>query len=173
MDFTYYAFAFFVFLLVCAAIWFYSRVTGNREKKDKSSYEKEQRLFQMYQNIEDMLGSFEEYAEEAKADIEERLKQAEALINGVQSAPQNRPENHRAVGSYSKPVPEERVEMTLPKKNIRSTSDKPKNKMEDLIPQYLAKGMSKEEIAKVLGISSREISLIMEIKKIQIPGDKS
>ncbi len=44
---------------------------GKKHKEgEKSSYEKEQKLFHLYQNIEDLLAGFEEYVEEARADTE-------------------------------------------------------------------------------------------------------
>ena len=77
--------------MICGVIWFYSRIMRADKKRDKSSYEKEQRLFKMYQNIEDMLGGFEEYAEEAKAGLDERLKQAETLLGNLENAAGNKP----------------------------------------------------------------------------------
>ena len=68
MDITHYSFAFFVFVLACLLIWFYRRVSRGGKKNDQGSYEREQRLFRLYQNVEDMLNSFEEYAEAAKAE---------------------------------------------------------------------------------------------------------
>ncbi len=76
MNATHYIFALYVFLLICGVIWFYSRTVGQAKSKDKRGYEKEQRLFRLYQDIEDMLKGFELYVEEAKAEIEARLNQA-------------------------------------------------------------------------------------------------
>ena len=156
MNITHYIFAFYVFILVCAVIWLYGRVTHAEKKNDKSSYEKEQRLFKMYQNIEDMLSSFEEYTEEAKAEIDERLKQAEALIGKMESAEStgNAPARTRKTVSSA---------AVAEKKKTKSASEKRQNRV---ITQYIDKGMDKEEIAKALGISSREVALVMEIKKM-------
>lgn len=163
MDFTYYIFALYVFLLACGVIWFYGRVMRADKKKDKEGYEKEQRLFRMYQNIEDMLGGFEEYAEEAKAAIEESLKRAEALMGRAGEGAENRP------GREHTPSPPiyEIVKVNAAQKNPVNISEKPKRKIDELIPQYTAKGMDKEEIAKALGISSREVSMIMDLKNMK------
>ena len=169
MNLTHFAFAFYVFLLICAAIWFFGRMTGIKKKKDKGSFEKEQRLFKLYQNVEDMLVSFEEYAEEAKAGMDECLKQAQALIESTQNAAKPKAASRRA--STPKPVSEKTPEVKNPRSSSKSAQAKPK--AAELIPEYLNKGMNKEEIAKALGISSREVSLIMEIKNIKIPGDKN
>lgn len=203
MNYTHFVFAFYVFLLVCGAIWFYGRVMRAENKKDKSSYEKEHRLFTMYQNVEDMLDGFEGYAEEAKSAIDERLKQVESLIDslrrdltdqrGLQKreepkasplreerpeavpAPAGRqpditPSSPERVQHESAPAPEPvlREKEKTQQKSESKPLDKPKPKTPELIQQYAEQGMDKEEIAKTLGISKREVSLIMEIKKISV-----
>lgn len=182
MNLSHFAFAFYVFLLVCAAIWFYSRMAGGGKKKDKGSFEKEQRLFQLYQNVEDMLASFEEYTEDAKAGIDERIRQAQALIDGVCAGAypvggaksDQKSDKNKSSGrgtAAAKPSPAKKPQQTKNGESSKSAPAKPK--AEEMILQYLEKGMNKEEIAKALGISSREVSLIMEIKHIKIPGKKT
>jgi len=206
MNYTHFIFASYVFLLVCGAIWFYGRVMRAENKKDRSGYEKEQRLFVMYQNVEDMLDGFEGYAEEAKSAIDERLNQVESLIDDLRkelashrepqkieepktapheeqpeaapqpappaSQPDNTPLAQEQVKQESTPqaVPEPKIkaEDEKPRKSEKKPADRPKLKTPDLIQQYAEEGMSKEEIAKALGISKREVSLIMEIKKIHV-----
>lgn len=168
MNITHYMFASYVFLLLFVLIWFCGRVMRSDKKKDKSSYDKEQRLYKLYQNIEDMLGGFEEYAEEAKTAMDERLKQAEALIEELMSATENRPaaECKPKTARETGPAPE--TWESKEQNSAGNAPERPKRRVEELIPQYIAKGMDKEEIAKALGISSREVSLIMQIKKLDI-----
>jgi|AGTN01.2.fsa_nt_gi hypothetical protein len=201
MDITHFAFAFFVFILVCCSIWVYGRVMRADKKGGKSGYEKEQQLFRLYQNVEDMLSSFEEYVEEAKADLDGRLKQAEAALAGARPVQETgpppfetkkpAPEEARrpapeavkkpapeeikrpAPGAVRNPAPELATETKGPKKSEAGGAYKPKYKIEELIPQYIEKGMTKEEIAKALGMASTEVSLIMELKKMGAPGDKA
>ena len=206
MNYIHFVFASYVFLLVCGAIWFYGRVMRSDKKKDKSSYEKEHRLFVMYQNVEDMLDSFEEYAEGAKSGIDERLTQVETLIEDLrrecerlrevpvreepkaapaqekrqeeidpkpapldkQEEPKQSAPEHIQQESMFKSAPETKRETDTAKPQKESPAEKPKLKTPDLIQQYAEQGMSKEEIAKSLGISMREVSLIMEIKKIHV-----
>ena len=209
MDITHFVFAFYVFLLVGVLIWFYARVTRGGKKKDSGAQEKEQHLFKLYQNVEDMLGGFEEYAEEARTAIDERLKQAEALIAQARSAAdgkavpmaamtvpegaadtkpvqetrvpevparkesKQRPEAaaKKAVGkraaepAENKPEQEDRAEIKPPQRTAKSAV-KARQNVDELIPQYIAEGLSKEEIARTLGISTREVLLIMQVKKI-------
>ncbi len=168
MLFEYYLFAFYVFLLICATIWFFGRIMRGDRKKDKGGYEKEQRLFKMYQNIEDMLASFEEYAEEAKAGIDERIKQAEALMEKSRGSAEAMPAPELKPASAAPAdaaAPAEDVQAGKTQKKAAS-GDRSRKKAEELIPQYIAKGMSKEQIAAALGISTREVSLIIEVKNI-------
>jgi FtsZ-interacting cell division protein ZipA len=209
MDITHFVFAFYVFLLVCVTIWFYARVTRGSKKKDGGAQDKEQHLFKLYQNIEDMLGGFEEYAEEAKTAIDERLKQAEALIAAArdisaaaksQSAAASampkaaavpEPEKVPEAQAESKPEPkapakkpalkrapqpaqeepalESREEAKPPQKSAKAGAGKSRQNKNEEIAQFAAQGMSKEEIARTLGISTREVSLIMQVKKIGNP----
>ena len=206
MNYTHFIFAFYVFLLVCGAIWFYGRVMRSDKKKDRSSYEKEHRLFVMYQNVEDMLDSFEEYAEEAKSGIDARLGQVESFMENMRREWERLRETASADAPGGKPAPDtrqetadpqpapaarqedtvqpapepgrqapasapeadDRAETETPQPSGKSPADKPKQKTPDLIQQYAEQGMSKEAIAKALGISKREVSLIMEIKKIHV-----
>jgi hypothetical protein len=150
MDITYYTFALFVFVLLCILIWFYGRVT--RKKADTGSAEKEQRLYRLYQNIEDMMSSFEEYAEEAKKEIGEGLEKLKTALSETQSAP---------VQPVRQPEHPARAE-----KAVKKPQEEIKLKNEERILQLMQRGMSKSEIARELGLSIREVSLIVDIKKI-------
>ena len=207
MDITHFAFAFFVFLLVLVLIWFYARVTRGSRKKEGGAQDKEQHLFKLYQNIEDMLGGFEEYAEEAKTAIDERLKQAEALIAAAKDISAAAKSQASTAGAISKaaavpepektpetqeikpepkaakkpalkraqqpveeqPAQESREEAKPPQKTAKGAAGKTRPNKDEEIAQYAAQGMSKEEIARALGISTREVSLIMQVKKIGNP----
>jgi hypothetical protein len=154
MDITYYTFALFVFVLLCILIWFYGRVT--RKKEDSGSYEKEQRLYRLYQNIEDMLGSFEEYAEEAKREIGAGLEKLKVSVGEATNAPAQ---------------PEKQPEYAPKQRTEARPQDEIKLKNEERISQLMRRGLSKSEIAKELGLSIREVSLIVDIKKITSPGN--
>ncbi len=59
-----YFFAVFVFLLAALLIWFYKRTPRSQKKREEKSFEREAKLFKLYQNIEDLMDGFEEYVEE-------------------------------------------------------------------------------------------------------------
>ena len=118
MDITHYTFTLYVFLLVCAAIWLFGRVMRKSKKEDKNGYEKEQRLFKLYQNVEDMLGMFEEYAEEAKKEIETKLKEARELLENAG----RQPNGESAGGEWMTPA------MVAPSASVRLLTSLPKNR---------------------------------------------
>jgi hypothetical protein len=129
MDLTYYVFAFYVFLLLCAAIWFYNRVAGSR-KAGGAGEEKERQLFKLYQNIEDMLSGFEEYVQESKADIDERFKQAEAVIEKISAAPEQNSAPITASGQTDEIARQ-------PQKPAKSVKRAAKPKAKELMSQYI------------------------------------
>lgn len=174
MDLTYYTFSFYVFLLACALIWFYGRVIRKAKKEDKSSYEKEQRLFKMYQNVEDMLNMFEEYSESAKSEISKSLEQARSLIENTKKPPEKRdkPVEHISVPASVPPETSGVTEIIKENKKPAKSPEKSNDmKAGDMIPLLLSRGMNKSEIAKELGLSVREVSLILDIKKIRTDGN--
>ncbi len=92
MNASHYSFALFVFLLVLGAIWFYARMAGKIKAKDKANYAKEQKLYNLYQDIEDLLKGFELYVEESKSEIDARLSllqvtQVENVTEGNKAEP--------------------------------------------------------------------------------------
>ncbi|MGI6151273.1 MAG: hypothetical protein ACOYIR_04915 [Christensenellales bacterium] len=221
MNAMHYIFALYVFLLVCGVIWFYARTVGRAKSKDKKGYEKEQRLFTLYQEIEDMLKAFEQYVEEAKAEIEARLNQspdpwADVVKQAMSQSPgedweepalPEEPEKKllAAATVQEKPVeppiaqpvqpvapeswevfpihvgPEARKGEEPPQKTGRAAVRSTKRRgnkapasigarpAKEMVLEYAEKGMDQKEIARVLGISSREVALILELKKIAAP----
>ena len=155
MNITHYMFAFFVFVLICVCIWLFGKVMRGGSKDDKNNYEKEQRLFKLYQNVEDMMSSFEEYVEEAQSKIDESLKRVDALLEK---------------GTYQQP---EALQPSKVQSAAKKKPDVPKiqpgTAPEEAIPYLIEHGMGRDEIAKQLGISSREVTLIMGIKKMKKP----
>lgn len=253
MNETHYLFALYVFLLVCGVIWFYSRTVGKaRSAKDKKGYDREQKLFTLYQEIEDMLKGFELYVEEAKAEIENHIRQMEqqtrtqpeqylqpeqdfppqpqehridpwasvmehAMSQTVEEddrtepvqkdeadafflAPSNPLEDvivelsQRRAAEAKRTEPEEQafLEAFMPQSDddplreadlepriakpyrqrrrvVRESAPADVRSTKEIVLEYAEKGMDQKEIARLLGISSREVALILELKKIAQP----
>jgi hypothetical protein len=188
MDITYYAFATYIFLLICGVVWFFAKVLrGGKAKGDRSSYEKEQRLFTLYQNVEDMLASFEELADETRKGTEEALKKAEEMVEEARrlsreikaAAEPAEPKPAAARGtSWSEQPEEPQVELAqtsspeelkprLVQKPVMETEERiqsgPPLKINEKILLLSAQGLGATEIAKTLGVSVREVTLALEL----------
>lgn len=161
MILTDYVFAFYVLLLICAGVWFFSKITRNKKREDKSSYEKEQRLFQLYQNVEDMMTSFEEYVEEAKNELNQTIAEASLLLgkaNNINSSIKMDVKNSEEV---------ENLPQNPTQTRASSVNKNPNAISKEMILDLKDEGMDEDEIAKELGISRREVSLFIEMKKIK------
>lgn len=155
MDITHYSFAFFIFILVCAAIWFYSRIV-NKKNKETSEYNKEQRIYKLYQNVEDMMTGFEEYVEEVKTELDQKTSEILARLEATEGKK-----------VLEKPV-EVVEEIPLPNSETMTENpeneEKPKENIRASVEELLDKGMELDEIAKKLEMSRRELTLMMKFK---------
>ncbi|MDD5017607.1 MAG: hypothetical protein PHO15_05870 [Eubacteriales bacterium] len=165
MTISHYLFVFYVFLLVCAVIWFIGRMTRNKKQDDKSNYEKEQRLFKLYQNVEDMMNGFEEYAEEAKKQIDESVAKALSLLEETKIIHKKSGETDIKSSGDVINRRESRSKAKIP----ATTEKKQREKTIDMILSLAEEGLDNEKIARELGISSRAVSLILEMRKIKKP----
>jgi seryl-tRNA synthetase len=194
MDITHYAFATYIFLLIMGGAWFLAKVLrSGKDRGGKSSYEKEQRLFTMYQNLEDMLAGFEELAEETRKSTEEALERSEqALRQASEIAEEVRrlskkpetvegpaqPEEPRGVLWSEQPkTPEPELVQEEPdqapiweapaprpvEKGEDSSQVGSPLKLNEKIRLLSAQGLMPVEIAKTLGISVREVTLAIEM----------
>ncbi len=189
MDITYYAFATYIFFLVCGGIWFFSKVARSAKGKgDKSAYEKEQRLFTLYQNVEDMMTGFEEYAEQAKQDTDaalgkvvqmlEEIRQLSKEMKGMKAAAEtvaqgtpprgvrwNEPQDEPVTLQPEMPEPVQRAASRTVHGDDARTDEKavPPLKTNEKIKLLNAQGFSATEIAKTLGISIREVTLVLDM----------
>lgn len=175
MDYTHYMFAFFVFLLVCGCIWLFGRVVRRDKKQDTGTYEKEQRLFKLFQNVEDMMSGFEEYVEETKKEMDSRIARMERISAQAESAVDRKTaassatNQKPAAASKQTAAARQSAAAKMPEA-MPSVRDLP---VEEAIPRLLEQGMTQQQIAKHLGISNREVTLIMGIKKIGGTNNKS
>lgn len=159
MDITHYTFAFFVFVLVCVTIWFYSRLI-RKKKNESSEYQKEQRIYKLYQNVEDMMTGFEEYVEEVKAELDSKVSQ---ITSNLENVKVNQNVIDQISLEFEKPV-EINAEVRQPPKDEPKDEPKPKENAQKMVEELLEKGVELDEIAKKLEMSRRELSLIMKFK---------
>lgn len=183
-----YVFAAYVFLLVCAGIWLLGRVLKTSKKgngEQQTSYEKEQKLFTLYQNVEDMLSSFEEYVEEAKADTGKSMAKMQEMLEETRSlAAQLKTKQAVALTSAKVSVVPEAPQKTAVKEDAVDQAEQTESfhivkeapvqpqpvplqrkgsKTSNKVAELYLQGMSQNEIAKRLGISIREVTLALKI----------
>jgi len=185
-----YVFAAYVFLLACVGIWLLGRVLKKSKKasgEPHTSYEKEQKLFTLYQNVEDMLAGFEEYVEEAKKETAKSMAKMQEMMDETRSlAAQMKTMQSSSSPSEIEPVVSEPLQKMSIKEDtpppmeqaksmpivkptldqpvpLRQTSERKGSKTGNKVAELFAAGMSHNDIAKRLGISVREVSLALKI----------
>jgi len=192
MNLDYYVFAAYVFLLACAGIWLLGRVLKKSKKgnsEQHTSREKEQKLFNLYQNVEDMLSGFEEYVEEAKgetdksmAKMQEMLEETRSLAEQLKAMQSNAlitMKDTAAPETLQKaPIKEDTAPQMEQTENIhiikstpvqpqpapvRKTIERKISKTGNKVAELYARGMTQNEIARRLGISVREVTLALKI----------
>lgn len=184
MDLSAYLFVTYVFLLLSVTIWLLGRVLKKSKKAreiDKASYEKEQKLFTLYQNVEDMLASFEEYVEETQNESDKNMAEmkrmledvkqlAQTLKTGSSPAESKEPAVMAPMEKQEEPA-DERIEslhlvapvpLKIPDQPARPAAYK-MSRTGSRVLELRANGMDQNQIAKHLGISIREVSLAMKI----------
>lgn len=193
---SYFLLALLVFILVVATLILYDRLKRSRNADEGGTIkEKEQRLFKLYQNLEDMILSIEEYVDETKEDLareRDTLRREQEIFYGLleQQAPflaaagkdaaaLNRQDVNGAppgsplgspppVAVFEKTKKNEWKQTTAPsvkektpdKANTMETKRKQNTKVED-VRRLCREGLQEEAIAKLLGLSRGEVSLIV------------
>lgn len=196
MNLDYYVFAAYVFLLVCAGIWLLGRVLRKSRKgnaEQHTSYDKEQKLFNLYQDVEDMLSSFEEYVEEAKGETDKSMDKMQGMLEETRSLAMQlkamqsstpistkdleAPETLPKAPSEQDAVPQmEQTENIHIIKSapvqpqpapVRKPIDRKVSNTGNKVAELYARGMTQNEIARRLGISVREVTLALKIVNTQ------
>lgn len=115
MGITEYAFATYVFILLFIGMWLFGKLIRpahkKSSKKQSGEYEKEQKLFNLYQNIEDMLAGFEEFTEETRAELEktkseitEMLEKAKRICEAAQITGETKNNDIQETAVFHAPV---------------------------------------------------------------------
>ena len=160
MKLEYYLFALFVFALLCVLIVIYRRLilpTKKQAVETDATKEKEERLFRLYQNIEEMMDNFEGYIEQSKeqqeqdkAQIAGQLEQVRELCRRVEDAG----------ARLSSAAAQHKTEAALAKPAVPAAEGGRPGR-QDAVKELLAKGMAVEQIAQAMDVSINEIKLIV------------
>ena len=124
-----------------------------REAAQARSHEKEERLFGLYQHIEELMDSFEEYVNETRTAMQadrqtigEQLAEARAILEELRLQPASEP----AMAIEPEPEPEP----------IAPPSARAGNPRHEAVRALMAQGLGEQQIASELDISINEVRLI-------------
>jgi hypothetical protein len=165
-----YIFSIFIFLLLCALIIIWRLVIRPKGRNaapaedEAASKEKEERLFRLYQNIEEMMDNFEAYIEDAREEVESVKRQMQLQAEGINEMIQ-RVEVAEAGARESLAAMRAKDEPEHPKKKDAAAGEpaeapggKPGSKQER-IRELLDRGMTPVQTAKKLELSVNEVKL--------------
>ncbi len=169
----YYLLAFYLFVLLVAlfvvvgVLWrrFFGvddrrrRVEEDLETQAAArSREKEEKLFALYRNIEELMDSFEEYVHQTRTSMDEErqafARQMEALRDEV-AALCDTPAPAPAPAAQPEPEPASQPDPPAAPAGPRAT-----NPRHEAVRQLLAQGLSEDRVASELDISINEVRLI-------------
>lgn len=143
-----YVFALFVFVLAASLIFLFVKLLGgSRKKVDERLLEREQRMERLFNNIQESLEAAEQYIEESKRDIaveRERINNALEEVNLLKLELEMRPME---------------IEHTEPIVEIEEEPQKLPMRSE--VSKLAQEGYSVSEIARKLGYSKTEVSLML------------
>lgn len=128
----YYLFAMFVFVL-CAVLVIFAKFLFSAKKKPEDIKVREEKLLRLYRQLEDMMESFEEYAEEVREDISESKKYIDLQIDECEQRRGKKLEKEISdkTKNFEKPVFEEITSENIIKpaeKSIDKFTQKPEKK---------------------------------------------
>ncbi len=170
----YYLLAFYLFVLLVAlfvvvgVLW--RRFFGVEDRRRRveedlnaqaatRSREKEEKLFALYRNIEELMDSFEDYVHQTRTAMDEErqafARQMETLRDEV-AALRDAPAPAQAPEPQPEPEPEPLPEPPAPAP-ARPRAAKPRH---EAVRQLLAQGLSEDRVASELDISINEVRLI-------------
>ncbi len=169
MGFEPYLFAAFLFLLICVLLFLYRRfiVLPNGKKAsaeaEAQGREKEERLFRLYQNIEEMMDNFEGYLEDTREQMEsvkaEVARQQQQIGELIEHAEAIEARTLSAIDSV-------RGGRHARQEQQPEEADKPaavsgKKGKQDAVRELLNKGMTVEQIAQKMELSINEVKLVV------------
>jgi hypothetical protein len=172
-----YIFAIFVFILLCALLFIYKRYISQPKGKKTPPAEgeggeaargREERLFKLYQNMEDMMDGFEAYIEDTRDQMEsvkrqmqqqsdglgEMLKRVEAAEAGARAA-------LAAMRAGDRPETKKEAAPAVEVKPAATPAGGKRSSHHDAVKELLGRGMTVEQIAQKLELSINEVRLIV------------
>jgi hypothetical protein len=169
-----YLFALFVFVLGCLWLLIYKREKNRNNPDVKLFKEREEKIFRLYQNIEDLMDGFEEYVEEMKLELFREIKEVrvelsqekesvlaiakESVSQSKLVVPAKAPKNSKTSKSSKASKSDTMDSASLPQVDGKSGRI-------DKVNELIDKGLSVDDIARKLNMGKGEVKLIYQIHK--------
>ncbi|NLL39963.1 MAG: hypothetical protein GX254_10320 [Clostridiales bacterium] len=183
LGIEYYAFAFYVFILVCIIILI-CRAAFSQYKKQKMFFdEKEAKLLKLYQTVEDAMDEFFDMAAESKSEMDEALKKLSSIAGVVYKnssrlrLSEEIPERNEMAPETVKDLNRGDMEWTYQRSErfphretpSESTSDLSGNSSTALRNETILRlfrcGKTRAQIAQELNITQNEVDLVIGMHK--------
>jgi hypothetical protein len=167
-----YVFVVFIFILICALLYIYKRFIAQPRGKQttgagsEDGNEKEERIFKLYQNMEEMMDNFEAYMEDTREQVEsvkrQLMEQADG-INGMLMRVEAAEAGARAAMASMRAAdkPEPHGEPARSADRTAPAGPTKRGSRQDAVQEFLGKGMTVEQIAQKLELSINEVRLIV------------
>lgn len=148
----YYLFAMFVFVL-CAVLVIFAKFLFSAKKKPEDIKVREEKLLRLYRQLEDMMESFEEYAEEVREDISESKKYIDLQIGDCEQrlGKKLEKEMNSRTKEFEKPVFKE-----ITTENIIKSAEKTAEKSTPKSEKKSAQAMELEKLKKQMSELPKE-----------------
>lgn len=193
---SFYIFAVIIFLMILLLVWLISRMVRNNKKDNplRDAQEQEARLFKLYQNLEDMMDSFESYVLEQQETIDEAVnrvmdveKRLQSVYARLDKLGENESRAQEIQASGLAPLPHkstanvQHVDIQTPDEDDMLSyinpsepddtlpepepgPDTPAARHQRVLDMYRA-GKAPEDIARELGLTRGETSMIISMSK--------
>ena len=176
----YYIFALYIFILICAILIICRFLFAGVKRRSKILDEKEEKILITYKTLEDAMDEFYDIADEAKAELERKLKKLSEIPDPSEPVLREQRPYAEIIPIYAGGA--EPNEMQISQSNeqkkiafeqlfneIRIKADAPLPAAHEKVIGLAEQGKSFAEIAKELKITQNEIDLIIGINKTQRP----
>lgn len=169
MNWTNYLFVFYIFVLIAALVYIWTKASkGKVDERIKMLEEKQREIIVLQNDTKEAIMVFETYMYEAKENLENERKKIEYLISKFEEMLEEQKERdaREAAAAAAAEKPEMVVEVSSDKPvAIEREEETDKGDLYDEISKLSKKGYSIDEIVKKLGISKGEANFIMGITK--------
>jgi len=166
MELSHYAFAFFVFVLVCAAILLSAAAHKSSRRERLEMDEREKKLFRLYQDMEDLAAGFEDYVRESQGRNDEEAKRFRKLADDMAGALGEAQGQTESVKQCYEKLRSQGVITEAPAAEAENVREEDREDMRATwVVRLDAEGFSAEQIAKKLGVSRGEVALILGMRR--------